>query len=63
MKKILFWAVIMLFAACGRIIKVSDLQYKEGERAVLYVFYADKACVIRPIPVHFPGAIQSPNEA
>ena len=20
-------------------------------------------CVIRPIPVHFPGAIQSPNEA
>ena len=43
MKKILFWAVIMLFAACGRIIKVSDLQYKEGERAVLYVFYADKA--------------------
>ena len=35
MKKILFWAVIMLFAACGRIIKVSDLQYKEGERAVL----------------------------
>lgn len=43
MKKILFWAVIMLFAACGRIINVSDLQYKEGERAVLYVFYADKA--------------------
>ena len=21
------------------------------------------ACVIRPIPVHFPGAIQSPDEA
>ena len=23
----------------------------------------DANCVIRPIPVHFPGAIQSPNEA
>ena len=23
----------------------------------------DSRCVIRPIPVHFPGAIQSPNEA
>ena len=25
--------------------------------------YQQPDCVIRPIPVHFPGAIQSPNEA
>ena len=26
-------------------------------------YMGDDSCVIRPIPVHFPGAIQSPNEA
>ena len=28
-----------------------------------HTLYSQGYCVIRPIPVHFPGAIQSPNEA
>lgn len=43
MKNILCFLVIMLLTACGRSIKVSDLQYKEGDRSVLYVYNEDKA--------------------
>lgn len=43
MKKICLFLLIMLFAACGRGVKVSDLQYKEGDRSVLYVYNEDKA--------------------
>ena len=34
-----------------------------GGRDVWYKHFVVIGCVIRPIPVHFPGAIQSPNEA
>lgn len=34
----------MLLTACGRSVKMSDLQYKEGDRAnIFYVYYDDKA--------------------
>ena len=33
------------------------------KQLVLLEFCILDWCVIRPIPVHFPGAIQSPNEA
>lgn len=44
MKKILFFTAIILLTACGRSVKMSSLQYKEGERGRLfYVYYEDKA--------------------
>lgn len=44
MKKILYFTAIMLLTACGRSVKMSDLQYKEGDRAnIFYVYYDDKA--------------------
>lgn len=43
MKKILFFTVIMLLTACGRSVKMSDLQYKEGDRSnIFYVYCEDK---------------------
>ena len=33
------------------------------DKEVAYYNRQAQGCVIRPIPVHFPGAIQSPNEA
>ena len=44
MKKILVFTAIMLLIACGRSVKMSDLQYKEGDRAnIFYIYYDDKA--------------------
>ena len=44
MKKILTFVAILLLTACGRSVKMSDLQYKEGDRAnIFYVYYDDKA--------------------
>ena len=43
MKKILAFTAIILLTACGRSVKMSDLQYKEGERGhIFYVYYEDK---------------------
>lgn len=44
MKKILIFSAIILLTACGRSVKMSDLQYKEGDRSnILYVYYEDNA--------------------
>lgn len=43
MKKILTFAAIILLTACGRSVKVSDLQYEESNRSnIFYVYYEDK---------------------
>ena len=45
MKKILTFVAILLLTACGRSVKMSDLQYEEGDRSNIkfYVYYEDKA--------------------
>ena len=45
MKKIFIFVAIMLLIACGRSVKMSDLQYEEGDRSNIkfYVYYKDKA--------------------
>ena len=43
MKKILIFTIIMLLTACGRSVKMSDLQYKESDRTdIFYVYSEDK---------------------
>ena len=41
------------------------MRWKQGKDDTLDIGWPSiqRECVIRPIPVHFPGAIQSPNEA
>ena len=45
MKKFFIFVAIMLLIACGRSVKMSDLQYEEGDRSNIkfYVYYKDKA--------------------
>ena len=45
MKKILTFVAILLLTACGRSVKMRDLQYEEGDRSNIkfYVYYEDKA--------------------
>ena len=43
MKQILIILAITFLTACGRSIKMSDLQYEEDNRDVLYVYDGDKA--------------------
>ena len=44
MKKILTFTAIMLLIACGRSVKMSDLQYEESDRTdIFYVYSGDKA--------------------
>lgn len=41
MKKILIFTIIMLLTACGRSVKMSDLQYKESDRTDIFYVYSD----------------------
>ena len=47
------------------IVVYSGIPKKEIQNAVIDLIKTKciENCVIRPIPVHFPGVIQSPNEA
>lgn len=49
----------------SRCYRTETLEIKSEEKEKICNEELSKAegCVIRPIPVHFPGAIQSPNEA
>lgn len=44
MKKIFIFSAILLLTACGRSVKMSDLQYEEGDRGhTFYVYHKEKA--------------------
>ena len=46
-------------------IQVKGLHFKTEEefREKVILLYKGLGCVIRPMPVHFPGVLQSPDEA
>jgi len=48
---------------CGVVHERMKSEVKNGDVFIFIGRSRHLMCVIRPIPVHFPGPIQSPNEA
>ncbi len=60
---IVFCVFRMTFIIHDIFIHLANIVKKAAKDNAIHTEREFFSCIIRPIPVHFPGALQSPNEA